>query len=155
MDTVDVVVAGGGLVGAALAYELAGDGARVALVDRHDPGRASDAGAGILSPETIGTPDPAWFSLAMAAGEHYRRLVPALVEAGAGDPGYDVCGAIRLAFREVEDRCTRSRSASRTLGAATSYMTSRWRRRANASPRWATSGPPCSTLVRPGSTAGA
>ena len=41
----DVVVVGGGLVGTACAYELAQDGHRVAVVDRHDEGRATDAGA--------------------------------------------------------------------------------------------------------------
>ena len=46
----DIVVIGGGLVGAACAYELAGDGHRVVVIDRHDAGRATDAGAGILSP---------------------------------------------------------------------------------------------------------
>src|SRR6185312_4333804 len=76
----DVAVVGGGLVGAALAYELVSAGASVVLIDRHDPGRATDAGAGILSPESIGVEDPAWFGLAMAAGDHYRQLVPALEE---------------------------------------------------------------------------
>lgn len=99
----DVAVVGGGLVGTALAYELVSGGARVVLVDRHDPGRATDAGAGILSPESIGREDPAWFGLAMAAGAHYRRLVPVL-EAG-GDPvtGYAVTGLLRVGFRERED----------------------------------------------------
>jgi len=65
----DVTVVGGGLVGTALAYELVTAGARVALVDRHDPSRATDAGAGILSPETMSNPDPAWFELSMGAAE--------------------------------------------------------------------------------------
>ena len=54
MSAPDVVVVGGGLVGAACAYELAGAAVRVTLVDRHDAGRATDAGAGILSPQTMG-----------------------------------------------------------------------------------------------------
>jgi D-amino-acid dehydrogenase len=99
----DVVIVGGGLVGAALGYELAGDGVRTLLVDRHDVGRATDAGAGILSPETIFHADDDWFALAMAAGEHYRRLIPALAEAGAPDPGYAECGLLNIAFREGDD----------------------------------------------------
>ena len=71
----DVVVVGGGLVGAACAYELARDGHRVTLFDRHDVGRATDAGAGILSPETYGGAVPAFLDLADLAGEHYRALV--------------------------------------------------------------------------------
>ncbi|HEY7438282.1 MAG TPA: FAD-dependent oxidoreductase [Acidimicrobiia bacterium] len=99
----DAVIVGGGLVGTALAYELAGMGIATALVDRHDRSRATDAGAGILSPETIGTPDEDWYRLAAASGEHYRTLVGALREDGDPDPGYAVCGALRVAFREIED----------------------------------------------------
>ncbi len=98
----DVVVVGGGLVGTACAYELAQSGARVVLVDRHDEGRATDAGAGILSPETIGGAPP-FVALAEIAGEHYRSLIPQLADAGSPDPHYDMCGALRIAFREFDD----------------------------------------------------
>ena len=63
----DVVVVGGGLVGSSLAYELARRGASTALVDRADPGRASDAGAGILSPETTWRTDDVWYPFAAEA----------------------------------------------------------------------------------------
>jgi len=59
--TCDVAVVGGGLVGTALAYELVARGADVVLVDRHHPGRATDAGAGILSPETTWNPEGGGF----------------------------------------------------------------------------------------------
>jgi D-amino-acid dehydrogenase len=99
----DVVVVGGGLVGTACAYELALDGLRVVVVDRRDPGRATDAGAGILSPETMGgLPEP-FLDLADLAGAHYRTLIPALDDAGAPDTRYAVCGALRIAFREFDD----------------------------------------------------
>ena len=101
--TVDVVVIGGGLVGAACAYELAGAGPTVAVIDRHDPGRATDAGAGILSPETMGGAPAPFLDLADLAGAHYRALVPALADLGVPDPCYDRCGALRIAFREMED----------------------------------------------------
>jgi D-amino-acid dehydrogenase len=99
----DVVVVGGGLVGAACAYELARDGHRVVVVDRHDAGRATDAGAGILSPETMGGMPAPFLDLADLAGAHYRALIPALADIGAPDPRYAVCGALRIAFREMED----------------------------------------------------
>ena len=99
----DVVVVGGGLVGAACAYELARDGHGVTVVDRHHPGRATDAGAGILSPETYAASEPTFLTLADLAGDHYRALVPALAELGAPDTGYTVCGSLRVAYDATED----------------------------------------------------
>ncbi len=99
----DVVVVGGGLVGASCAYELASDGHQVVVIDRHDPGRATDAGAGILSPETMGGLPAPFLDLADLAGDHHRRLIPALADAGAPDPHYAVCGALRIAFRDLDD----------------------------------------------------
>jgi D-amino-acid dehydrogenase len=94
----DVVVAGGGLVGTACAYELAGDGARVLLCDRGDSGRATAAGAGILSPETTERDDPPWRELCNLAGAHYDLLIPAL----DGDTGWSRCGILKLATRESD-----------------------------------------------------
>lgn len=73
------------------------------LVDRHDPERATDAGAGILSPETITEKDDNWLALATAAGEHYPTLVAELDDLGAPETGYARCGLVRLAFRAWED----------------------------------------------------
>jgi glycine oxidase len=51
MKSFDVAIAGAGLIGAAIALELARAGMRVGLFDRQEPGQeASWAGAGILSP---------------------------------------------------------------------------------------------------------
>jgi glycine oxidase len=58
VKTFDVAIAGAGLIGGAIALELARAGLRVGLFDSADPGReASWAGAGILSPapETAAT----------------------------------------------------------------------------------------------------
>jgi D-amino-acid dehydrogenase len=99
----DVAVIGGGLVGAACAYELARDGHHVTVYDRRDPGRATDAGAGILSPETMGGAPEPFLDLADLAGAHYPPLIAALADLGAPDPRYDVCGALRVAVREFDD----------------------------------------------------
>jgi D-amino-acid dehydrogenase len=103
-EGLDVAVIGGGLVGAACAYELARDGHRVTVFDRRDPGRATDAGAGILSPETMGGMPAPFLDLADLAGAHYPPLLAALAELGAPDPRYAVCGALRVAVRELDDR---------------------------------------------------
>ena len=65
------------------------------MFDRRDPGRATDAGAGILSPETMGGMPEPFLDLADLAGAHYPPLIAALVELGAPDPRHDVCGALR------------------------------------------------------------
>lgn len=86
------------MVGAATAYELGRGGARTLLVDRHDRGRATDAGAGILSPETAKRDDPSWTALVRAAGRYYDELVPRL----RGDSGWARCGILQLATRETD-----------------------------------------------------
>jgi D-amino-acid dehydrogenase len=101
--TADIVVIGGGLLGAAAAFEAASTGATTVLVDRHDPGRATDAGAGILSAETTGVEDPEWFAFAMGAAAHYRTLVPRLEAiAGIDDGAYAPCGLLCVALHEPE-----------------------------------------------------
>jgi D-amino-acid dehydrogenase len=94
----DAAVIGGGLVGAATAYELGRAGRRTVLIDRGDVGRATDAGAGILSPETAKRDDPAWVELVHAAGAHYDALIPELGE----DTGWARCGILQLATRESD-----------------------------------------------------
>ncbi len=101
--TCDVAVVGGGLVGTALAYELVGLGADVVLVDRHHQGRATDAGAGILSPETTWNPDSGWFSFGMEAAAHYRTLIARLADDGFADTGYAQCGLLLAATEPGED----------------------------------------------------
>ena len=104
MARYDAIVIGGGLVGTATAYHLASSGARALLVDRADVGRATDAGAGILSPET-NTRDPeAWFSLATAAVAYYSTLIPRLQAEQEHDTGYANCGSLLVAVSEDEER---------------------------------------------------
>ena len=71
----DVIVVGGGIVGMSTAYHLVWAGAKTLLIDREDRGRATDAGAGILSPETNSRDPDAWFDFAVAAVGYYPTLV--------------------------------------------------------------------------------
>lgn len=97
--SVDLTVIGGGVVGAAAAHRAATLGATVRLVDAHDAGRATDAGAGILAPATnVRDRDP-WHDLAGAAAAAYPELVDSL---GGGDVGYAVVGLIAPAVDEAE-----------------------------------------------------
>ncbi len=97
------MVIGGGLVGSALAYELVAAGADVTLVDRHDVGRATDAGAGILSPETNQDPHPDAFAFGRAAANHYESLTRRLAEEGVADTGFAITGSLLVAQRPGDD----------------------------------------------------
>jgi D-amino-acid dehydrogenase len=101
----DVAVVGGGLVGLSLAYELATEGARVTVVDAGFPGRATDAGAGILSPDTTAVDEPAWWDFVQGAGAHYPNLLERLRADGVDTDTsrYAVCGVLSVGLRASEE----------------------------------------------------
>jgi D-amino-acid dehydrogenase len=103
--TCDVAIAGGGLVGLSLAFELAGRGASVTVIDADRPGRATDAGAGILSPDTSAGPDPASFEFGRGAGAHYPALLAQIGAEGVDidGTGYANCGLLSLGLRPGEN----------------------------------------------------
>jgi D-amino-acid dehydrogenase len=102
VTTYDAIVIGGGVVGASTAYHLVRAGVRTLLVDRRDRGRATDAGAGILSTAaSVHDPDPIERFEARAAA-YYPVLIEQLRADGAGDTGYAVCGALTVAIAEDE-----------------------------------------------------
>jgi D-amino-acid dehydrogenase len=98
----DAAVIGGGLLGTATAYHLVSAGARTLLVDRGDTGRATDAGAGILSPETNSRDPEVWFRLAVEAVAYYPSFIERLGSEQAGDTGYARCGQLVVAATEDE-----------------------------------------------------
>ncbi len=102
----DVAVVGAGLVGLSLAYELACLGASVTVVDAGHKGRATDAGAGILSPATSVEADDESWPFLRACGRHYGALLERLAGDGVGraGTGYEVCGALALGLRANEER---------------------------------------------------
>lgn len=98
----DVVVIGGGVVGAGAAYRLARDGVSVTLVDRADDGQATAAGAGIISPGTSYKPPAAFFPLAFKSVDYYETLLAELAEDGVPDTGYEVTGLLHVAVSDQE-----------------------------------------------------
>ena len=98
----DAIVVGGGIVGMSTAYHLVCAGAKTLLIDRGDRGRATDAGAGILSPETNSRDPEAWFHFAIAAVDYYPTLIQRLQEEQGGETGYARCGQLVVAVSEDE-----------------------------------------------------
>src|SRR5580658_3638145 len=101
----DVAVIGAGLVGVSLAYELACLGASVTVIDASHPGRATDAGAGILSPVTSMETDEALWLFARQAGAHYPALLQRMAADGVdvAGTGYGRCGLLSLGLRPTEE----------------------------------------------------
>jgi D-amino-acid dehydrogenase len=105
-----LIVVGSGVVGSACAYAASALGASVILVDSDRQGRATAAGAGIISPWSSTVDDPDWHVMACSAARAYPALVGALAEAGEIDLGYRQVGALVLT-----DSAERQREISQRL----------------------------------------
>ena len=100
--TYDAIVIGGGIVGMSTAYHLVCNGAKTLLIDRKNTGRATDAGAGILSPATnTRDPDP-WLRLGAPAFEYYPILIENLQAEQDGETGFATCGKMLVAVSDDE-----------------------------------------------------
>lgn len=100
MKNFDVAIAGGGLIGGAIALELARAGLGVGLFDRQAPGReASWAGAGILSPAPEVAAMVALVPLAKASMALYPDFVRTVEEISGQRAGYRPKGTLQALFR--------------------------------------------------------
>jgi D-amino-acid dehydrogenase len=109
-----VAVVGAGVLGASAAFHLALAGAEVVLVDWAHEGRATAAGAGIVSPWSSEVADPEWRRIADAGARYYPALVRLLAEHGEADVGYRRVGSLCVATERSDlDRIERAVLARR------------------------------------------
>lgn len=108
----DVIVVGGGPVGAACARELAQAGRRVGLIDRGEGrGDAWRAAAGMLAAQVSSSDEDPLFELGLAGREYYAELAPSLKESTGIDIGFWQAGIARLAADEADAAQLRSQVA--------------------------------------------
>ena len=120
MNTFDVAIIGGGLIGASIAFELAAVGLRVVLLDRQQPGReASWAAAGMLSPAPDTPRDVPLVPLARQSLELYPAFIAAIEEASGQSTGYAREGTLEI-FSAPQGEADRDhiRSEHQRLGLA-------------------------------------
>jgi len=99
MKKFDAAIAGGGVIGGAIALELARAGLRVAVFDRQQPGQeASWASAGILSPAPESPGTIAMVPLGKASFAHYPQFVAEVEEISGKSTGFRPKGTLEALF---------------------------------------------------------
>ncbi|MBT2700606.1 FAD-binding oxidoreductase [Bacillus sp. ISL-40] len=119
-----IVVIGAGILGASTAYHLVQLGAEVTLVDRMDPGQATDAAAGIVCPWLSQRRNKAWYQLAKGGARYYPELIAQLEADGEKETGYQRVGAISLhtemsKLEQMAERARKRRDDAPEMGEIT------------------------------------
>jgi glycine oxidase len=96
-DSADVIVVGGGIIGCAVARELARRGARVRLLAREIAGGASHASAGMLAPYTEAHERGPLFDLTVRSLALYDDFVAAVAAESSTLIDYRRCGSLEVA----------------------------------------------------------
>ncbi|GKV55492.1 putative oxidoreductase YurR [Sporosarcina sp. NCCP-2222] len=115
-----IVIIGGGILGASAAYHLSGRGRDVMLIDRKDSGQATNASAGIICPWLSQRRNKAWYQLAQAGAAYYEELIPMLESKGL-ETGYSKVGAISIhtdseKLTKMEERARQRREEAPEIG---------------------------------------
>src|SRR3954447_8651144 len=108
----DVAVAGGGVIGLAIAWRAAQAGARVVVFDAHRPGAAWPVSAGMRAPVAEGgfghhqllapvaeaeCGHDELFALGVGSAGRWPAFADELAAASGRDPGYRRCGTLVVA----------------------------------------------------------
>jgi glycine oxidase len=99
----DVAIAGGGIIGAAIGWELTRRGATVCIVETSTIGaEASWAGAGMLSPGSEFSVNPEMERFARESLAMYPEFVGLLEQESGRHVDFRLCGALDLYFDEIQ-----------------------------------------------------
>lgn len=120
----DVVVVGGGVIGLSIAYELAGQGVDVTVLERVDFGQeASWAGAGILPPGNPQQADTPQARLRAESCSIWPALSEQLLDQTGIDNGYRNCGGIEVRLHGSADQLNEEADNWQEEGVAVERLT--------------------------------
>jgi D-amino-acid dehydrogenase len=116
-----VIVIGTGIVGASAAYHLAKNNLDVIMIDKHQKGKATSAGAGIVCPWLKEVENETWYSLAKESFVFYQDLISTLQKEGEDEVGYKMVGALCVSsdpgiLDEIETRAKTKRKDAPEIG---------------------------------------
>ncbi len=125
----DVLIVGGGVIGLSLAWELAGQGTTVAVVEQGEFGReASWAGAGILPPGNVSRAATPEARLRSFSGSLWDDWSARLREETGLDNGYRACGGVTITRRGEPERLRLERRHWEQEGVAARWLSEDERR---------------------------
>lgn len=108
-----MIVIGAGILGASTAYHLAKKGVQVTVVDRNDPGQATDAAAGIICPWLSQRRNQAWYGLAKRGAHFYPGLIQELEKEGEEKTGYARVGVLSISKESEKMNAMEKRAIKR------------------------------------------
>ena len=125
MAVPEILIVGGGIVGAACARALAQRGVSVTVIDGGpEPGAATFAAAGMLAPFAEAVPEDPLLSLSVRARDLYHDLAPVLKQETGADIGLRTDGILQVAFTEEELAHAKNEAAwQRQSGFAADWLT--------------------------------
>ena len=123
----DVIIVGAGIIGGAIALELARRGVRVTVFDRGAVGReASSAAAGMLSPQAEAQEPSPLFHLGIASRARYPEWLRKVSLESGTRIDFGACGLLNLALTEEAAIALKARSDWQVrLGLRSDWVTGR------------------------------
>ena len=119
-----VVVVGGGVIGCAVAYELARRGGRVHVIDRRDVGQgATQASAGVLAPFITAHEGTSLLELGARSLDLYDEFVSRVVEDSGAAVQYVRSGTLEVAADDTgATRLEQTAARYREWGISAEYL---------------------------------